>query len=285
VNDSTDLYWNGIFTGDQLFVGLSNRLGINLQGNYDGNPYAAPDGPYHFFILGDQVTLNGGNPTGIPDEYQCSEADTFEVVYEASALARWATSIDLANGVWNVELAIYHPNVNLQACLGFNLGGSTGSTTAQEQFGDAYAYYTWQPSVPDDPYATPDIPNAQDPGFYNLVDSDHWAVLTFVTETGTGVESKQPGAAIPARFALSQNYPNPFNPGTTIGFEVSRSSPITLKVYNAVGQLVATLIDNKLFTPGRYNVAWNAGDLTSGVYFYRLEAGGVMETKRMTFVK
>ncbi|NUM76408.1 hypothetical protein HUU40_18750, partial [candidate division KSB1 bacterium] len=69
VNDSTDLYWNGKFTGDQLFVSLSSRLGVDLEGNYDGNPYAAPEGPYHFFILGDQVTLNGGDPTGIPDAY------------------------------------------------------------------------------------------------------------------------------------------------------------------------------------------------------------------------
>ncbi|MCL4705551.1 T9SS type A sorting domain-containing protein [bacterium] len=285
VNDSTNLYWNGKFTGDQLFVSLSSRLGVDLEGNYDGNPYAAPEGPYHFFILGDQVTLNGGDPTGIPDAYQCSEADTLPVVFEASAIARWATFIDVANGVWNVEMAIYHPNVTAQSSIGFNLGGSTGSTQSQEQFGDAYAYYTWQPNVPDDPYATPNIPEAQDPGFYNLVNSDYWALLNFLSGEIVGVEQRDADAAVPARFLLSQNYPNPFNPSTTIRFELTKNSPVTLKVYNAVGQLVATLLEARPFAPGRYTVNWNAGDLTSGVYFYKLEAAGVVQSKKMTLVK
>ena len=49
-NDSTNLFWNGKWTGDQLFISLSDRLARNLEGNYDGNSYAAPDGPYHFWI-------------------------------------------------------------------------------------------------------------------------------------------------------------------------------------------------------------------------------------------
>ncbi|NUM73264.1 T9SS type A sorting domain-containing protein, partial [candidate division KSB1 bacterium] len=249
------------------------------------NPYAAPEGPYHFFILGDQVTLNGGDPTGIPDAYQCSEADTLPVVFEASAIARWATFIDVANGVWNVEMAIYHPNVTAQSSIGFNLGGSTGSTQSQEQFGDAYAYYTWQPNVPDDPYATPNIPEAQDPGFYNLVNSDYWALLNFLSGEIVGVEERDADAAVPARFLLSQNYPNPFNPSTTIRFELTKNSPVTLKVYNAVGQLVTTLLEARPFAPGRYTVNWNAGDLTSGVYFYKLEAAGTVQSKKMTLVK
>ncbi|MCI0694086.1 T9SS type A sorting domain-containing protein, partial [candidate division KSB1 bacterium] len=274
-----------LFTGDQLFVGLSNRLGRNLEGNYDGNAYAAPEGPYHFFILGEEVTLNGGNPTFIADTYQCSEADTIPRIFDASAIARWATFIDVANGVWNVELAIYHPNVTVQSCLGFNLGGSTGSSQAQELFGDAYGYYTWQPNVPDDPYATPAIPNAQDPGFYNLVSSDHWAILNFVPGGTVGVDQKDRTANAPVKFLLSQNYPNPFNPSTTIRFELAKNSPVTLKIYNTVGQLVATLLDAKPFTPGKYTVSFDAGNLTSGVYFYQIKAGNVVETKKMLLVR
>ncbi len=74
VNDSSGLYWAGQWLGDQLFVSLSSRLGRDMQGWYDGNVYAAPEGPYHYLILGDQVTLNGGNPTNLPDEYlKCSD--------------------------------------------------------------------------------------------------------------------------------------------------------------------------------------------------------------------
>jgi hypothetical protein len=282
VNDSTDLYWGGQWTGDQLFVALSSRLGVDLQGWYDGNVYAAPEGPYHFLIMGDQLTLNAGNPTGKPEEYQCSEADTLPVVYDAGAIARMATVIDKANGVWDVELAIYHPNVTAYGSVGFNIGGSTGSEQAHQVYGDAYAYYCWQPNVPDDPYANPTGEN--DPGYYTLVTSAYWAILNFVTGT-TAVESPGDDSGIPARFALRQNYPNPFNPGTTIRFDVTKSGPITLKVYNALGQLVATLIDAKPFAPGSYTVTWNAGPLASGVYLYQLEAGGVVETRKMLLMK
>jgi len=70
VNDSTNLFWAGKWTGDQLFISLSNRLAVEMMGWYDGNVYAAPDGPYHYWILGEDVTLNGGDETYIPEEYR-----------------------------------------------------------------------------------------------------------------------------------------------------------------------------------------------------------------------
>ncbi len=282
VNDSTDLFWPGQWSGDQLFVGLSNRLGVDLQGWYDGNVYAAPDGPYHFLIMGDQLTLNAGNETYIPEEWRCTFADS-QRVFDAGAIARMATTIDLENGVWDVELAIYNPHVNGQSCIGFNIGGSTGSTQAHEQFGDAYAYYCWQPNVPDDPYGDP--VGANDPGYYTLVTSQYWAILNFVLENVTSVELQPDPTTQPVRFSLSQNYPNPFNPSTTIRFDLAKTGPVTLKVYNVLGQLVATLIDNKTLSSGTYSVTWNAENLSSGVYIYRIEAGGVVETRKMTLMK
>ena len=92
VNDSTNLYWNGKFTGDQLFVSLSNRLGVAMEGNYDGNPYAAPDGPFHFWVLGNKVTLNDSQATNIPPRYRRFPADTVRV-FDAHDIARWATTI------------------------------------------------------------------------------------------------------------------------------------------------------------------------------------------------
>jgi hypothetical protein len=282
VNDSTDLFWNGQWRGDQLFVGLSSRLGVEMQGWYDGNVYAAPEGPYHFLIMGDQLTLNAGSPTGKPEEYMCSEADTLPQVYDAWSIARMATVIDKPSGVWDLELALYHPNANAYGSVAFNIGGSTGSAQSDTVLNDAYAYYTWQPNVPDNPFADP--VGVGDPGQYSLINSAHWAILNFVTMT-TGVESPGDGDRPPARFALKQNYPNPFNPGTTIRFDVSKNTPVTLKVFNMLGQHVATLIDNKPFSPGTYFVAWNAAGFTSGVYFYKLEAGGATETKKMTLMK
>lgn len=77
---------------------------------------------------------------------------------------------------------------------------------------------------------------------------------------------------IPSSFELSQNYPNPFNPSTTIEFTLPEDAIVTLKVYNVLGQEVATLIDNELYTEGLNEVEFDAGKLSSGVYFYRLVA-------------
>ena len=95
----------------------------------------------------------------------------------------------------------------------------------------------------------------------------------------------------PASFGLNQNYPNPFNPSTTIEFQVpevgSRRSEIrrvTLRVYNALGQEVATLVNEEL-RPGSYQATWDASGFPSGTYFYRLQAGELAETKKLILLR
>jgi|GEM_PF-1944873 len=89
---------------------------------------------------------------------------------------------------------------------------------------------------------------------------------------------------VPEKIELMQNYPNPFNPNTTIIFTIPSSSNITLKVYDALGREVRTLVDEKL-SKGSYNVVFNASDLTSGVYFYKLQVGNMVQTKKLMLVK
>jgi photosystem II stability/assembly factor-like uncharacterized protein len=92
-------------------------------------------------------------------------------------------------------------------------------------------------------------------------------------------------AKSPTAFVLKQNYPNPFNPSTTIQFSLPRSGYVTLKVYDMLGAEVATLVAENLFA-GKHQVEWNAGALTGGVYFYRLQqAGGAIQTKKLILVK
>jgi hypothetical protein len=76
----------------------------------------------------------------------------------------------------------------------------------------------------------------------------------------------------PASYALYQNYPNPFNPTTTISFNLTVASIVTLKAYDILGQEVATLVDHELMDEGEEDVEFDAGMLASGVYFYRLVA-------------
>ncbi len=93
-----------------------------------------------------------------------------------------------------------------------------------------------------------------------------------------------PDLPIPGEVALSQNYPNPFNPSTIIRYDLPKASHVTLKVFNSLGEEVAVLVNN-LVEPGSHSVAWKAQGMSSGVYFYRLEAAGTTLTRKMTFLK
>ena len=92
------------------------------------------------------------------------------------------------------------------------------------------------------------------------------------------------GNVIPERFDVSQNYPNPFNPVTKINFDIPSKSFVTLKVYDVSGKEVVTLVNQDL-NPGRYIADFNGVNLSSGVYFYKLEAADFTEVKRMMLVK
>ncbi|MGQ9804879.1 MAG: choice-of-anchor I family protein [Chlorobiales bacterium] len=90
--------------------------------------------------------------------------------------------------------------------------------------------------------------------------------------------------APPAEFALEQNYPNPFNPTTTIRYQLPITSNVKLEVYDVLGKKVATVLDGRQ-EAGIYNYTLNASNLSSGVYFYRLQAGSFIQTKKMMLVK
>ena len=88
----------------------------------------------------------------------------------------------------------------------------------------------------------------------------------------------------PGTYTLAQNYPNPFNPSTKIAFSVPSQGNVTLKVYNMLGQEVATLL-NEVRNAGVHEVAFKGINLSSGVYFYTLTAGEFVGTKKMMLLK
>jgi photosystem II stability/assembly factor-like uncharacterized protein len=98
----------------------------------------------------------------------------------------------------------------------------------------------------------------------------------------TGVEKNGQTAY---KFALDQNYPNPFNPTTEINYSVEKQSLVNLVVYDALGREVATVIKNQLKPVGSYSVSFNAANLPSGIYFYKLTAGDFTDVKKMTLLK
>ena len=88
---------------------------------------------------------------------------------------------------------------------------------------------------------------------------------------------------IPSDFQLSQNYPNPFNPSTTIPYQLPKASQVSLKIFNTLGEVVAVLVDEQK-EAGHYQVQWTPR-VPSGVYFYRLQTGEFVDTKKMVLVR
>jgi photosystem II stability/assembly factor-like uncharacterized protein len=109
--------------------------------------------------------------------------------------------------------------------------------------------------------------------------------VLYRTTTGGLVGVVDRGAPTrPETFSLRQNYPNPFNPTTTIEFSLSHSGYVTLKVFNLLGAEVATVLARNL-TAGSHSVGWNAANFPSGVYFYRLQTGEFLQTKKLLVLR
>ncbi len=108
----------------------------------------------------------------------------------------------------------------------------------------------------------------------------------YVTTNTTEVEREE----FPTKFELYQNYPNPFNPTTTIKYAIPSLGGVetqnlaSLRIYNILGEEIETLV-NKRQAPGNYSVQFNASNLPSGVYFYKLQCGNFVSTKKMIFLK
>jgi hypothetical protein len=126
---------------------------------------------------------------------------------------------------------------------------------------------------------------------YSFVDSDLQYVnysyrLKQVDFNGSFTYSEEVNVAVtaPLQFDLVQNYPNPFNPMTRISYSISEESFVTLRVYNIVGEEVETMVD-EVQQPGNYSVLFNATNVSSGVYFYTINAGNFSDVKKMIISK
>jgi len=114
---------------------------------------------------------------------------------------------------------------------------------------------------------------------------DYVKQLTAKAPGTTAVSNGHINIGVPRAFIIEQNYPNPFNPSTEIKYHVSANDVVKLRVFNQLGQVMTTLVD-KPHTPGAYSVVWDAKDVPSGTYYYRLEVGNdVMPAKKAVLVK
>jgi len=146
------------------------------------------------------------------------------------------------------------------------------------------------------------IPNLAPLGFYNYIaycgdypstvtDSSYFQVEVVAGPAGasggwvlTGSFLEGDLADVPSEFALLSNYPNPFNAGTVISYELPTDTHVKLEIYNLLGNKVTTLVNGRQEAGYRY-VTWDASEVSSGLYFYKLTAGDFTETRRMMLVK
>ena len=118
---------------------------------------------------------------------------------------------------------------------------------------------------------------------YNPAD-DFQKVIARYSALGGSLTGVKESPAVARSFNLSQNYPNPFNPSTTIAFALPSRAFVKLKIYDLLGRELATLVSEEL-PAGNYTRQWNASNMSSGVYFYRLEAGSSLQTKKLILLK
>ncbi|MGC9361422.1 MAG: T9SS type A sorting domain-containing protein, partial [Candidatus Syntrophosphaera sp.] len=148
------------------------------------------------------------------------------------------------------------------------------------------------PALVSEEWVSFDIPLVD---FINLVTQEHMAQLIISSDPNTvyvdnvyfhsGSTGIDDDSAAPAPSVLGNSYPNPFKPTTTISFRIEKSSHVTLKIYDTRGRLIETLVDGEL-NPNTYQNVWNATDVPSGVYFYRLTVDDkAVDSKRMVLLK
>ena len=160
-------------------------------------------------------------------------------------------------------------------------------------FNNELAYFSIYPNElyiydVSDPYNPIMLCNYNTPGYIRktfaygnytyVADNSSFIILRYNT---TGIEET---AEVPISFSYCSNYPNPFNSSTIIEYDISSTSDVRIDVFNLMGQRVETLIDGRQI-PGKYTVSWNASGMASGIYFYKLTAGGRVFTRRMTLLK
>jgi hypothetical protein len=121
-------------------------------------------------------------------------------------------------------------------------------------------------------------------GSYEVVNPGAIRKLKMTVEYGTVPTGVAEETTMPLEFALAQNYPNPFNPSTSIRYDIPEASLVQLKIFNALGEELATLV-NREVPAGRHGVVWDASNFPSGVYLYRIQAGTHVAAGKMILMK
>ena len=191
------------------------------------------------------------------------ELTSFTVgVNDNNVLLSWQTSTETNNAGFEIQRKIAGPLPGVEQNEWVNIGFVEGHGTTTNENNYSFTDKNLEPGN----YS------------YKLVQKDF---------DGTHTESKIVNVKVvsnPVEYVLSQNYPNPFNPTTKIKYTIPKAGEVTLKVYNAIGQEVASIVNN-FKEAGTYSVDFNAASFVSGVYLYKLTAGNYSQVRKMILLK
>ena len=195
----------------------------------------------------------------------------------SSVILKWTTSSEVNNHGFDIERSV---NKTIWARLGFVAGSGTTNSLRNYTFTDnsittSGTYY----------YRLKQINNDGTYQYFNKAGGDfvrvrgHGKIALNQADSNTEVESSSA-----TEFTLNQNYPNPFNPSTVISYSIPLSANVMMVVYNSIGQNVKVL-ENGFKNAGNYTVSFNASELPSGVYFYKIDAGEYTQIRKMMLLK
>jgi hypothetical protein len=275
---TTDWAW---YHWDITDIKMADRPALNLSAGTNVLRVASSWG-YQDFA---EFDLVGTSDT---IKLKAAEATAFDVVTPKGTGAPWVPSFFRSvvmgtNGTvtWNVNpktagnfaVQLFYQNYGTPQTATVQWDGATVATVSLPAKADSTGL-TVLAYPPTFPVTT---------GSHTLAVTSSGVNLDFV-QLSKVVVGVPPDNGLPTVFALEQNYPNPFNPSTTIQFSLPKASDTKLTVYNVLGQRVATLV-NEHMTAGVHSVQFDARSIASGVYFYRLEAGSFVTSKKMLLLK
>jgi len=215
-----------------------------------------------------------------------SSLDTF--TYNASGDELTLLDKQWQNGQWtNFSLDTYTHDVSGHLLTSFLEQWANGQwsndwldTRAYDANGNLVSFtsVSWQDSAW--------VPSNDDVGVPNGPFDEHYfgynVKITYKLTNVTGISTNK--SNVPTSFSLEQNYPNPFNPTTTISFSLPSKSFVSLKVFDITGREVATIVSEEM-SSGTYSRLWNAANVSSGIYFYRIQTGSYTQTKKLALLK
>lgn len=254
------------YSNNSIFNSLSGAI---IAGKYKGGNYDGYTVNSLFNNLGgviSSVRFRGGTGDGfsntsldlnsLPVELSLFAAEIFE---KRNVKLNWKTEMEQNNSGFEIQRGVYSTDNIEWKKIGYVSGAGTTNITKE---------YTYEDKKIESGKYLYRLKQIDNNGAHN------YYVLSAPIEVG-----------IPNKFAVSQNYPNPFNPSTKIDIDLPKDAVVNLKIYDIAGREIAVLINGEKMTAGYYTKMFNAVSLSSGTYFYVVQSGAEIISKRMIFVK